>query len=319
MPTTRPCANGLGFYYTPDPVVDFLVRAVDDLLRRDFGKPEGLADESVRLLDPATGTTTFLARAYRQVHQTMMEGGDAGLWPDRARDHLAKHFYGFERLACRVHAGPCEAASAACGTRRHARRYRTPAGLSGGHDDEPRSRTDEPAGRGRSEPGDSRCRAGSGSGKDFSRAGQSPYNVKSDNPSKDSAGKATFIGGLVSDYYKVNNQPLGEKNPKSLQDGYVKFIRFAQWRVERSGSVIVAFVTNNGYLGNPTFRGMWHSLMTTFDDIYIMDLHGNSNKKERSPDGTDDKNVFDIMQGVTIALFIRRQEPNKIRRYCLPF
>src|SRR5581483_6525635 len=99
-PTLRERA---GVYYTPDPVVDFIVRAVDDLLKRDldkggFGKREGLADSSVLLLDPATGTATFLARAYRQVYETMRQNGDAGLWPDRARNHLAKHFYGFERL-----------------------------------------------------------------------------------------------------------------------------------------------------------------------------------------------------------------------------
>jgi predicted helicase len=87
-----------GNYYTPDAVVDFIVRAVDDLLVRDFGKKEGLADKTVRLLDPATGTATFLARAYRTVRETMTERGDGALWPDRAREHVAQHFYGFELI-----------------------------------------------------------------------------------------------------------------------------------------------------------------------------------------------------------------------------
>src|SRR5207248_1576681 len=98
---------------------------------------------------------------------------------------------------------------------------------------------------------------------------------------------------------------LGEKNPKWLIDCYVKFISVAQWRIERSGSGILAFISNNGYLDNPTFRGMRQSLMQTFTDIYILDLHGNSKKQERSPDGTPDQNVFDIQQGVAIGIFVK--------------
>ena len=85
---------------------------------------------------------------------------------------------------------------------------------------------------------------------------------------------------------------------------YVKFIRFAQWRIERTGYGILAFITNHGYLDNPTFRGMRQSLMQTFDDIYVLNLHGNSKKKERPPDGMKDENVFDIQQGVAIGIFV---------------
>ncbi len=138
--------------------------------------------------------------------------------------------------------------------------------------------------------------------------GNPPYFGKSDNPSKDSAGKPTFIGDLIQTYFQVNGVPLGEKNPKWLQNDYVKFIRFAQWRIERSGSGIVAFITDNSYLDNPTFRGMRRSLMQTFDEIYILDLHGNSKKKERHPDGGKDENVFDITQGVAICLMIKRAD-----------
>ena len=86
----------------------------------------------------------------------------------------------------------------------------------------------------------------------------------------------------MRDYYKVDGAPLGERNPKGLQDDYVKFIRFAQWRIEQTGYGILAFISNNGYLDNPTFRGMRQNLMQTFDDIYILDLHGNSKKKEQA-------------------------------------
>ena len=115
------------------------------------------------------------------------------------------------------------------------------------------------------------------------------------------------IDGTQS-YYKVDSQPLGEKNPKWLQDDYVKFLRFAQWKIHKSGCGIVGMITNHSYLDNPTFRGMRQSLTKTFDEIYILDLHGNSLKKETTPEGEKDENVFDIRQGVAIALFIKNKK-----------
>jgi len=103
-------------------------------------------------------------------------------------------------------------------------------------------------------------------------------------------------------YYKVDGVPLKEKNPKWLQDDYVKFIRFAQWKIDQAGEGVLGFITNHSYLDNPTFRGMRQSLMNSFNEIYILDLHGNSLKKEKCPDGSKDENVFDIQQGVAIAL-----------------
>ena len=123
------------------------------------------------------------------------------------------------------------------------------------------------------------------------------------NPSKSS----TLFNprSLVRDYYQVDGAPLGEKNPKWLQDDYVKFIRFSQWRIAKTGSGILAFITNHGYLDNPTFRGMRRSIEQTFDEIYVMDLHGNSKKKETAPDGSKDQNVFDIQQGVAIGMMVK--------------
>jgi predicted helicase len=114
------------------------------------------------------------------------------------------------------------------------------------------------------------------------------------------------IDGTQS-YYKVDGQPLGEKK-LWLQDDYVKFLRFAQWKIQTSGYGIVGMITNHSYLDNPTFRGMRQSLMKTFDEIYILDLHGNSLKKETTPEGGKDENVFDIRQGVAIALFIKNKK-----------
>ncbi|GAG32152.1 unnamed protein product, partial [marine sediment metagenome] len=107
-------------------------------------------------------------------------------------------------------------------------------------------------------------------------------------------------------FYECDGKPLGEKK-LWLQDDYVKFIRFAQYRIERTGYGVLGFITNHGYLDNPTFRGMRQSLMHTFDDIYVLDLHGNAKKKETAPDGSKDENVFDIMQGVAVGLFIKRK------------
>lgn len=98
----------------------------------------------------------------------------------------------------------------------------------------------------------------------------------------------------------------GERNPKWLQDDYVKFIRFAQWKIEQAGEGVLGFITNHSYLDNPTFRGMRQALMNTFEQIYVLDLHGNSLKKERCPDGSEDKNVFDIRPGVAIGLFVKK-------------
>jgi hypothetical protein len=306
-PTLRERA---GVYYTPDPVVDFIVRAVDDLLKHDldkggFGKKGGLADSSVRLLDPATGTATFLARAYRQVYETMRQNGDAGLWLDRARNYLAKHFYGFERLP-------------AAYTLAHVKLRQLLAELGAPLPDTERlpvyladtmmnkapeaiplpgadvlSREIREAAKVRDQE------------KILVVLGNPPYFGKSDNPSKDKQGNPTFIGRLIQDYYTVDGVPLGEKNPKWLQNDYVKFLRFAQWEIERNGQGIVAFITDNSYLDNPTFRGMRRSLMQTFDVIYLLDLHGNSKKKERAPDGGKEENVFDITQGVAICLMVK--------------
>jgi predicted helicase len=128
--------------------------------------------------------------------------------------------------------------------------------------------------------------------------GNPPYSYESINTDP-------WIIGLVRDYYQVDGKPLGERNPKGLLDDYVKFIRFAQHRVSETGYGIVALITNHGYLDNPTFRGMRQNLMQTFDEIYVLDLHGNSKKKEVCPDGSPDKNVFDIQQGVAISIFIK--------------
>jgi predicted helicase len=121
-----------------------------------------------------------------------------------------------------------------------------------------------------------------------------------------SANKGKWISKEIREYYKVDGKDLGEKNPKWLQDDYVKFIRFAQWKIDSAGEGVLGFITNHSYLDNPTFRGMRQSLMNSFDHIHILDLHGNSKKKEKCPDGSKDRNVFDIQQGVAIIIAVKK-------------
>jgi predicted helicase len=128
--------------------------------------------------------------------------------------------------------------------------------------------------------------------------GNPPYSGHSSNV-------GDWITGLIDDYKRVDGKPLGEKNPKWLQDDYVKFLRFAQWKIDQAGCGVVGMITNHGYLDNPTFRGMRQSLMQTFDEIYVLNLHGNSLKKETCPDGGKDENVFDIRQGTAIVFMIK--------------
>jgi predicted helicase len=118
----------------------------------------------------------------------------------------------------------------------------------------------------------------------------------------------------VQSYYKVDGKWLREKNPKPLQDDYVKFIHFAQWKIAQAGEGVLGFITNHNYLDNPTFRGMRQSLMQTFDEIYILDLHGNTRKKEKTPNGSKDENVFDIQQGVAIGIFIKKSKETATER-----
>jgi len=129
--------------------------------------------------------------------------------------------------------------------------------------------------------------------------GNPPYSGTSSN-------KGAWISALINDYKQVDGKPLGERNSKMLQDDYVKFIRFAQWKIDQAGEGVLGFITNHSYLDNPTFRGMRQSLMTSFDQLHVLNLHGSSLKREKSPDGSKDENVFDIRQGVAIVLADKR-------------
>ncbi|WQT62170.1 N-6 DNA methylase [Helicobacter pylori] len=106
-----------------------------------------------------------------------------------------------------------------------------------------------------------------------------------------------------------------EKNPKWLLDDYVKFMRFAQNKIELLGHGLFGFISNNAFLDNPTFRGLRRSLLECYDELYILNLHGNARKKEETPQGAKDENVFNIMQGVSINLFVKNPQVVKQKIY----
>ena len=328
-----------GVFYTPRPVVSYIVRSVNQLLRTEFGLADGLADvttwgemaerhksltvpegmspdqDFVQVLDPATGTGTFLVEAIDLIHSTLVDKWRAqgcrdrdveALWNEYVPEHLLPRLHGYELLMA-----PYAIAHLKIGLKLYETGYRF------GSEERAQvylTNALEPA-------------------QDFSglmdfaipalaHEAQAVNQVKDEqrftvvmgNPpySGHSANKGNWIRDLLrgedsvaatGSYFQVDGEPLGERNPKWLNDDYVKFIRYAHRSIERTRVGVLGFVTNHSYLDNPTFRGMRQSLMDTFGEMYLLDLHGNSKKKERTPEGGKDENVFDIQQGVAVCLY----------------
>ena len=329
-----------GVYYTPEPVVSYIVRSVDALLRAHFDCPEGLADTStvtytvtdeqgeqhtvtsprVLLLDPACGTGTFLYSVIEHIRDGFRDMGNAGMWRGYVHEHLLPRLFGFEllmapyamahlKLGMQLTGADLPPAERAAWSYTFGQDERLGIYLTNTLE-EALKRSEIMFGRYISDEAN-----------EAAKVKQTyPVMVVLGNPpySGHSANKGTWITGLLhgkdyqtgkttGNYFEVDGKPLREQNPKYLLDDYVKFIRFAQWRIDQTGYGILAFITNHGYLDNPTFRGMRQSLMQSFDNIYVLNLHGNSKKKEKAPDGSKDENVFDIQQGVAIGIFVKEQ------------
>ncbi len=288
-----------GVYYTPAPVVSYIVRSLHEILKTDFDKRDGLASDGVTLLDPAAGTMTFVARAAQEAVAEFEGKYGSGGRENFIRQHILKNFYAFELMMAPYAVGHLKMGFflEELG-HRLADDERVPFYLTNTLDYE--------------ELEQSRLPGFSALAEESRLAGtvkkQTPILVILGNPpySYYSTNTGKWIRGLIETYKQVDDKPLGEKNPRGIQDDYVKFLRFAQWKIEQAGRGVVGMVTNHSYLDNATFRGMRQSLMRTFDQICVLDLHGNALKKETSPDGTPDKNVFDIRQGVAIAFFVKR-------------
>lgn len=314
-----------GVWYTPEPVVDFIVRAVDDVLKSEFGLTDGLADTSkvtvdwdtgqnhpktgkpitekrqvhrVQILDPATGTGTFLAKAV-QLISDRVKGRAPGKWSGYVEQDLLPRLHGFELLMasyamCHM---KLDMQLTESGYKPSAKPPRLSVWLTNALEPAERDVRDlffqplaEEA-RGASEV-----------------KRQTPIMCVIGNPpySGISQNDGEWITRLIEDYKYVDGEHFGERK-HWLQDDYVKFIRMAEHTIAQNQSGgILGFITNHGYLDNPTFRAMrWH-LLTSFDNIHVLNLHGNSNRKERSPDGGVEKNIFDIKQGVSILIATRK-------------
>ena len=327
-----------GVYYTPEPVVNYIVRSVDALLQHGFGLKEGLAHSGkvrwkslktttthgkrksstsideveswvhrVQILDPATGTGTFLYAVIQKIRERFE--GNAGVWPGYVAEHLLPRLFGFELLMA-----PYAVAHMKLGLELEQSGYdfssneRLGVFLTNSLE-EAHEKTGLPL---FTQWLAEESQAASRIKRDVPVMvvlGNPPYSGHSANNGEWIAsllrGEDTLNHCQTENYFACDGAPLGERNPKWLNDDYVKFIRFAQWRIEQTGHGILAFVTNHGYLDNPTFRGMRESLMRGFDEIHVLDLHGNSKKKEKTPDGGKDENVFDIQQGVAIGIFVK--------------
>ena len=290
-----------GVYYTPDPGVSFIVRSLEIVLKDIFGIADGFVNKDVTLLDFATGTGTFLLYAFKLAIEQAYKIGDKQTVNKILNEQIINNFYGFELLVA-----PYVIAHLKISEYFKELGFTIEAGkrLNIFLTNTLTNKLPHPF---------PTMPSLSKEGKEANRIKNKDILVIMGNPpySGHSANKGDWIQNEMKTYYEVDGKPLGEKNPKWLQDDYVKFIRFAQWKMDKVEKGIVGIITNHSYIDNPTFRGMRQSLMKTFDEIYILDLHGNSKKKEKCPDGSKDENIFDIQQGVAIALFIKKNNKPK--------
>ena len=331
-----------GVFDTPRPVVSYLVRSVDGLLRTEFGLKDGLADTTtwgdmakrhkglkipngvdpgrafVQILDPATGTGTFLVEAVDVIHRTMVtkweeEAGGPLLadaqrrWNEYVPKHLLPRLHGYELLM---------APYAICHLKIGLKLYET--GYRFGSDERARiylTNALEPA----SDLGQQTL---AGMFPALAHEAQAVNAVKMKqrftvvvgNPpySGQPANEGEWIGQLLRSklldgapsVFEIDGARLDEPNTKWLNDDYVKFLRLAQAAVASSGAGVAGLITNHSWLDNPTFRGLRQSIAHTFSRAFILDLHGNTKRKETAPDGSKDENVFDIQQGVAISILV---------------
>ncbi|MDR0681307.1 MAG: N-6 DNA methylase [Dysgonamonadaceae bacterium] len=292
-----------GVWYIPQPAVRFMVRAVNEILKTDFGISAGLADSSkvtvgsseyhkVQILDPAAGTGTFLAEVVEQIHKHFEN--QQGMWSNYVNEHLIPRLNGFEILMASYAMAHLklemllQETYAEITNNQRLKIYLTDS-LTPAPDKTPKfpfakwltDEANEAAQIKRDTPV-------------MVILGNPPYSVSSSN-------KGKWIANLCDDYKKN----LNERNIQPLSDDYIKFIRLGQHFVEKNGEGILAYISNNSFIDGLIHRQMRKNLLETFDKIYIFNLHGNAKKKETAPDGSKDENVFDIMQGVSINIFVK--------------
>ncbi len=300
----------LGAFYTPLPVVRFIVRAVDYILEKDFDLAKGLADTTktangnhrVHILDPAVGTGTFISAVIHIIYERLLKNGQKGRWPSYVHHDLLPRLHGFELMMAPYTIAHLKLSMAFKETGFWNFHRRLGIYLTNSLE-ESTTQKDLFTGFGFAESISNEAREAS------VIKNQTPIMVVIGNPpySVSSSNKGEWIQNLV----KVYKTGLKERNIQPLSDDYIKFIRYAEHFIEKNGSGIVAIITNNSFLDGRIHRQMRKHLLETFDVIYILDLHGNSKKKEKAPDGGKDENVFDIQQGVAISIFVRKSAEKK--------
>ncbi|EOX1834498.1 type ISP restriction/modification enzyme [Campylobacter jejuni] len=330
-----------GVYYTPAPVVIFIINAIDEALKQDFNHKKGLSealDKNITLLDFATGTGTFLLEAFRKALEPISK--NSVNYNPKA---LIDKFCGFEFLIAPYTIAHLKISQS------FKEEFNSPLNddeslkialtntlyfksISKEQNDQNTlftlidlTREFKKAQKIKEEqiliitgnPLYSGASSNKGLYEDEIKIsyGLEPSKANLNNEQKkwissyfkEKSKQNTSTFKAIYEKHKLEN----EKNPKVMLDDYVKFIRFAQSKIDSQESGIFAFISNNSFLDNPTFRGMRYSLMQSFDKIYILNLHGDTRKKEKAPDGSKDDNVFDIMQGVSINIFIKQNSKAK--------
>lgn len=303
----------MGAYYTPLPVVRFIIRAVDHILQAEFKLGDGLADISklpdglhrVQVLDPAVGTGTFISAVIRVIYERLIKARQKGRWPAYVHHDLLPRIYGFELMMTPYVIAHLKLAMAFRETGFWDFHRRLGIYLTNSLE--------------KVSPQEGLF-AGFGFAESIAEESKEASKIKNKKPIMVVIGNPPYsaissnkAASYLVEKYKV--EPGGMVKLKErknwLDDDYVKFISFAEDLVDKNGVGVLAYITNNGFIDNPTFRGMrWH-LLKTFNDIYILDLHGNTRKKETTPNGGKDENVFDIMQGVSINIFVKKSQDKK--------
>ena len=293
-----------GVYYTPPQVISYIVRSVDSLLKTELNRPDGLADDNTLILDPATGTGGFLLTVLEHIQASVTQTYGTAEWQQYVNAELVKRLFGFELLVA-----PYTIAHLKLSLFLQAQGWRA--------DERLRvyltNTLEQPAEMQPPLPFAEFITDEANAALSVKRdepllviLGNPPYPQDSANPSQDNEGNLTFLGTLIEDYTPTDGELLGIRDQKKfLQSDYVKFIRWAQWRIDRNGEGVIGYIVNNNFLDGVTFRRMRQSLIESFNTIYCFNLHGSSRIGEIVSDGETDENVFDIQQGVTILLCVK--------------
>jgi len=284
-----------GVYYTPEPVVSFIIRSIRQVLIEKLNIKDAFISKNVTLLDFATGTGTFLLNAFKYALEDAEKIADKQTVNKILNERLIPNFFGFELLVAPYVVAHLKISEffkeLGYSVDENNRLNIFLTNTLSNHEPKPFAFMPQL----------------SKEGKEANRIknqdvlviiGNPPYSVSSSN-------KSGFIADEKMDRYK--EAVKDERNIQPLSDDYIKFIRFAHWKMESAEQGIIGIITNNSFIDGMLHRGMREELLKDFDEVYVLNLHGNTRISEKSPDGSKDENIFDIMQGVGISLFVKNK------------